>query len=113
MWHDKSGENNDATQITLNKQPQFIDSVVELNNKPVLRFDGVDDFMEFPELTNILTAIVVVKHSSGSSATPQTLIGHGSKYDFLGFSDSLLFNSFWLNQGIKDGLVLSNGVSYP
>lgn len=44
-WADKSNFNRNATQITLGNQPEFVASV--LNNYPVIRFDGIDNFLNF------------------------------------------------------------------
>ncbi|MDD5571188.1 MAG: PKD domain-containing protein, partial [Bacteroidales bacterium] len=42
-WIDRSGSNNDATQSLANKKPLLVNNVI--NNKPVVRFDGTDDYM--------------------------------------------------------------------
>ncbi len=42
-WIDSSSGGNDATQGTAGKKPLYKTSV--LNSKPVVRFDGVDDFL--------------------------------------------------------------------
>jgi len=108
-WMDRSGNNNHAAQANANKQPLLINPIPEINNNAALRFDGVDDFVEFGELNAIRTVFMVLKHASGSSAVPQSIMGHATKYDFLGFADTLLFNYYWLNQGIKDGTVTIDG----
>lgn len=42
-WPDSSGLGNDATQATAAKKPTY--QTNELNGKPVVRFDGTDDFL--------------------------------------------------------------------
>jgi len=42
LWEDQSGNNNDATGAS-DERPEYIDGV--LNGQPVVRFDGVDDWM--------------------------------------------------------------------
>lgn len=42
-WIDLSGNGNDVTQATASKKPTYQTS--EINGKPCLRFDGVDDFL--------------------------------------------------------------------
>lgn len=45
QWDDQSGNGNHAVQATASYQPTFVAN--QLNGKPVLRFDGSNDFMEF------------------------------------------------------------------
>src|SRR6266516_3148226 len=47
-WIDQSGAANSARQDIDNLQPQFIPAVAELNNRPVLHFDGVNDLLTLP-----------------------------------------------------------------
>ena len=44
-WADSSGEGRDAAQATASKKPTY--QTAELNGKPVVRFDGVDDVLTF------------------------------------------------------------------
>lgn len=43
-WTDSSGQGNTATQATGAKQPLF--KVAQVNNRPVVRFDGTDDWVK-------------------------------------------------------------------
>jgi PKD repeat protein len=49
-WSNLSGSGLNCEQTNPNKQPELIPQVVELNNNPVLRFDGINDFMYTPPL---------------------------------------------------------------
>ena len=49
QWNDKSGNARNATQETEANQPTF--TVNGLNNKPVLTFDGSNDFMTYSGIT--------------------------------------------------------------
>ena len=54
VWHDQSGNGNNATQSTASSQPKIFDSVngiIEVNGKPAVYTDGVDDFIESPSLS--------------------------------------------------------------
>lgn len=42
-WNDSSGQGNNATQATAAKKPTY--QTNELNGKPIVRFDGTDDFL--------------------------------------------------------------------
>lgn len=46
-WYDQSGNSYDITQTTTASQPKIVDSgsVVEINGKPAILYDGSDDFM--------------------------------------------------------------------
>lgn len=60
-WEDQSGNGNDAIQSNVNRQPVLVDN--ELNGKPVLSFDGVDDRLGFTgsELISQMTMFFVYK----------------------------------------------------
>ena len=64
-WRDQSGKGNDAIQFNTVRQPLFVGS--ELNQKPVLRFDGFDDKLGFTGSTPMsqFTLFMVVKNYSG------------------------------------------------
>jgi hypothetical protein len=47
-WFDQTTNHNDANQTTTASQPQWLDRV--LNNRPILRFDGVSDNFTLPNL---------------------------------------------------------------
>ena len=61
---DKSGQNRDATQATSISQPSFVYSA--LNGLPNLRFDGVNDYLEFEKLETIRTVFLVVNRKTGN-----------------------------------------------
>jgi hypothetical protein len=46
-WYDQSGNSYDITQVTTTAQPKIVDSgsVVEINGKPAILYDGSTDFM--------------------------------------------------------------------
>ncbi len=45
-WADQSAAGNDATQSTPSKQPAVVASIAGLNGHSVVRFDGIDDYLE-------------------------------------------------------------------
>lgn len=66
-WSDASGNGYNATQSTASKRPLYKTSI--LNGKPVVRFDGVDDFLEngtFTAFNNASAAslFIVKRHTS-------------------------------------------------
>lgn len=67
-WDDKSGQGNDVAQATGTNQPLWVDSVQ--NSMPIIRFDGVDNYMNRASLTGgdasqPNTIVIVVKWISG------------------------------------------------
>jgi hypothetical protein len=74
-WYDQSGNANDATQATAANQPQIVSSgsVLNVNSKPSLQFDGTND--EFSLSSTITTSIysnfvVLKKTGTGSIVIP-------------------------------------------
>jgi len=63
-WRDQSGTRADAVQNTAAYQPALVKGA--LNGKPVVRFDGVNDFMTFQYSPNGLTAMTLVLVSAAA-----------------------------------------------
>jgi hypothetical protein len=65
IWIDQSGNGNDAVQSNSDRQPMFVDN--ELNNKPVLHFDGVNDRLALIGSTTMsqISLFLVFKIDSG------------------------------------------------
>jgi hypothetical protein len=62
-WADQSGQANNAAQSDTTKAPTFVDNV--LNGKPVIRFDGSNDYLEVAdapsiEITGDITSFAVI-----------------------------------------------------
>ena len=76
-WHDQSGKGNDAIQPDNVRQPLFVDS--ELNQKPVLRFDGFNDKLGFTGSTPMsqFTLFMVVKNYAGGGEHNSHVINFG------------------------------------
>ncbi len=108
-WADQSGNGNNATQGSGLAQPLWVDGV--LNNKPVLRFDGVNDFMQFNEISNARTLFFVIKHDKLVNYEYPPLLGHPTKYDFHGNNGTgLLIFSFYTSPNILNGSGYVNGI---
>ena len=70
QWDDKSGNDHHATQATASNQPTYTPS--GLNGKPVLTFDGTDDFMSVPDFDNAVSLALI---SSGGSILSPLIAG--------------------------------------
>jgi hypothetical protein len=87
-WADLSGNGNDATQATGSKKPTY--QTNELNGRPVVRFDGVDDWVESPLSfsSDFLTVFAVVKRGAGN--VPLSLNGgSGDDYNSAAYAELL------------------------
>jgi PKD repeat protein len=112
-WTDFSGNNRDAIQLNESNKPVFIDSVAIINFKPVIRFDGVDDFLSFPEIIDIKDCFFVIKHRTGTGTINsfQPILGHSVFFDFIGGDDSLLFRTSFISPNILNGEIKVNALN--
>jgi hypothetical protein len=80
-WNDQSGNGNNAAQGTSDNQPLFIASEPLANNRPVLRFDGIDDWMQTTtHLTDNVGTLIVVGRKTALSSGYRTIF---TSQDFL------------------------------
>lgn len=84
-WRDQSGLGNDAFQTNVLLQPETIAN--QLNGRPVVRFDGVNDLLDLPDVMNGATAgeiFAVIKMGTVAANTYSSLwqfgTGQGSGY---------------------------------
>ena len=66
QWDDKSGNGRNVSQATAANQPTY--TLNGLNGKPVLTFDGIDDFMSVPDFNNAVSLALI--GSGGGAAAP-------------------------------------------
>jgi hypothetical protein len=64
QWNDQSGNSRHAVQATSTSQPTLVTHV--LNGRPVVTFDGFDDFMTFALPVNGLTGMTIFLVSANS-----------------------------------------------
>jgi len=108
-WADKSGQANHAVQPTSAKRPQQVAD--QLNGNPAVRFDGSDDMMSFPEISNIRTVFWVAEEDAGTSST-RFLLGHSSRYEFHRGMDTApctIWNPTYASTYIKGGTTRLDG----
>ncbi len=105
-WKDKSGQDNHATS---NTSPLFQDN--QFNAHPIIRFDGVDDTIDFNSSIDNIRTVFIVNRSAAS--TWQQLLGHSVTQDFY-TSDNTLLGSL-ANSNLKNGAwrVDLNDISDP
>lgn len=101
-WSDESGEGNDASQATADDQPTL--QTYELNEKPVVRFDGTSDFLSIDALAAIIDGTdtpfnftVVTKRASTTNAAAVWSAGaSGGSIPFHQFQFNGSTNYRWL-----------------
>ena len=106
-WYDQSGNGYNATQSTAANQPQIVSSgsINTLNGKPVLNFDGNNDFLRSvfgTTLTTNLTYIASFKLLSLPNAFKNI---YGNASDLV--TTYLTNGNFW---NLYNGLILISGV---
>jgi len=85
LFGDQSGQANNASQATGTNQPLWVDN--QLNGKPIVRFDGSNDFMEFasgfmynwPDLSFFIVFKPILSLNSGIFA-PSNIYGTGIEF---------------------------------
>jgi prepilin-type N-terminal cleavage/methylation domain-containing protein len=107
-WADQSGNGNNAA-ATGSARPLFVSGQVNL--RPVIRFDGTDDFMSLTEIADIRTVFLVIKHKTGTSATYEPILGHTTRLDFHGNTGTGLFGVGNTSAYITNGQGFVNGAT--
>jgi hypothetical protein len=80
-WYDQSGNGRNATQTTASLQPQIVSSgsIINVNSKPCVQFDGSNDIMKFiGSGTSSSNTLFVLSKSNNNSASYQTITSIGS-----------------------------------
>lgn len=104
QWDDQSGNGNHASQSTASYQPTFVAN--QLNGKPVLRFDGSNDFLNgiLIESSTKIAIFCVAKISSYDNIDRIYVLKENGLYDWI--SGPILY----LNSGIVGYYAESNHV---
>lgn len=71
-WLDFSGTANNPNQTLNARKPLF--KTNQLNGKPVVRFDGVDDFLTYPNPLGSTLSVYVVARVNSAPALSETII---------------------------------------
>lgn len=83
IWYDQSSTYN-ATQIASSKQPQIVSagSVLTLNSKPTIKFDGTDDFLVTGTYSFVGTDKIYTAHVSSTNVNNifQMVFGHYKQF---------------------------------
>ena len=74
VWPDLSGHGHDAFQGEQDRQPVF--AADELNGKPAIRFDGINDFFALPELAQVGSVLVVLREHPDAEHAYRPFVSH-------------------------------------
>ncbi len=110
-WADQSGNGNDLVQATGTNQPLFVADVQ--NSLPIIRFDGVDNFMRFAafasgDLTQPNTILIVVDQEAGASNVVYDGAGSSSKRNVF-FSVSSSVHDIFSGVTLQDSTTITAG----
>ena len=122
-WFDQSGNNLNVTQTTAANQPQIVSSgsVITLNSKPTMTFDGSNDFMQSVlfNYSNDLSCYYVTQRIGNATgyapdiSTPNTDSTDGGALHYINPSLRGASYPFFPNFGNYDGNgTYSNGDKY-
>ena len=105
FWFDKSGNERHATQANERNRPLY--ERFGPQQLPVLRYDGDDDFLQFPELNQIRTVFWVGFEAPEASDSLRPILGHERHFDFHRGDNRTLF-AFKHTQAIRQGATYVN-----
>lgn len=105
-WEDISGNGHSAIQGQGSLRPLWVDGV--LKGHPVVRMDGTNDFMTFPEVSNARTVFWVIKEEALASANFRCLLGHSDVFDFLRGPEKNIWHSDFTSAAIQEGVTRLN-----
>ncbi len=87
VWSDSSGNGNDATQAGVNR-PTY--KTGEKNGKPVVRFDGSANYLDFTSLNmQPATVFAVVKYELPATNAP--FLGNDTNNEFFGYYSNTIY----------------------
>lgn len=110
QWSDQSGSNNHALSSPDAYRPVFTPNAI--NGLPALSFDGEDDYLQFPEITNVRTVFWVIReHPLATNATSRPLLGWNGGLNFLRGDNMQLWNGQYSAPQVYNGQTRLNGTN--
>lgn len=83
-WTDMSGNARHATQATSGSQPVLKTAANGINGSPVVRFDGVDDWLKTASFTTIsqpITAFIIYKPIAHPTGSTRSIVAEAAGFD--------------------------------
>lgn len=112
-WGNRVDSFHDAISPAVSNSPIYIEEIPQLNSHSVLRFDGENDFMDYEELNNIRTIVMVYKHRTGIQTGLATILGHPDENFLVGGQNDLLLLPTAIHPFVSGGSTRVNGVETP
>lgn len=100
-WGDAAGSADGATQTGSSLQPLLVQDVFA--GYPAVRFDGFNDFMLFPERSDIYTVFIVACETDAATHNFRSVLGHSSSYHFLRGGAEEIWHIDFVSPGITSG----------
>jgi PKD repeat protein len=109
IWGNRFDDSHDAVAPDLSNSPLYVENIPELNYHSTLRFDGVNDWMDFSQLNNIRTIVMMYKHRTGTQTGLATILGHPLLNNLVGGANDLLLLPTAINPFVANGITAVNG----
>ena len=110
-WYDQSGNGINATQTTASNQPQIVSSgsIINVNSKPCIQFDGTTDRLETTLISSSteVSIISVSRHTPSSAYSP--IIGVGLDNGYALTTQQNKYNLFY--RGVADQRTTNDALS--
>lgn len=108
QWTDQSGNGNHAASSPNAYRPVYTPDAI--NGLPALSFDGIDDFLQFPEIADVRTVFWVIReHPEANSSTSRPLLGWNGGLNFLRGDNMQLWNGLYASPQVFNGQTRLNG----
>lgn len=107
QWSDFSGNNRHATSSADVIRPKLVSGV--LNGMPAISFDGIEDFLEFPEITDARTIFWVLRENPAANGIPyRPLLGWSGGFNFLRGSGEQFWDPQYSSPAVHNGSTRMN-----
>ncbi|MBI9019058.1 MAG: hypothetical protein JEZ07_17540 [Phycisphaerae bacterium] len=106
-WPDVSIVGRDSFQIQSAKQPLY--KINALNGRPVVSFDGSDDYMLFEQISNVRMVFLVVRENADATANNRCLLGHADSSAFHRGYPRQMWSDAYTSSEVLQGITKING----
>jgi PKD repeat protein len=79
-WQDQSGQERHAQNTNPARRPSYPQQII--GPYPSVFFDGVDDFLNFSEITTVRTVFWILKEDQSATFNSRALLGHNTAFHF-------------------------------
>jgi len=101
QWNDQSGNNRNLSQSIANRRPLILEDY--FFGRSSVKFDGANDYLDFPAISNIRTIFWVLAESESPTVGFKGLLGHSATFDFIRGGNGNLWNPAFSDPNILNG----------